>query len=113
MAFDMRRAHAAQETDGSWCGVEMSEFVLLHDLPVSGWRWVDGCRLEDDGGDTVEEWAVGDVGVASDPANVSHTAEDVAGVDIEDILDGQCSTEKVATGGVDDTLGLASGSRSL
>ena len=51
--------------------------------------------------------------MASDPANVSHAGELVVWVDIEDVFDGQGSTEEVSSGGMDDALGLASRSGGL
>jgi len=51
--------------------------------------------------------------VTSDPTDIGHTGEPVLGVDIENVLEGQGSAEEVTTGGVDDTLWLASGSRGL
>ena len=51
--------------------------------------------------------------VTGNPANVGHAGKLVIWVDIEDIFDGQSRAQKVSTGGVNDTLGLASGSGSL
>lgn len=51
--------------------------------------------------------------VASDPAEISHAAEAIVRVDVEDILDGHGSTEEESSNGVQDTLGLASRSRGL
>lgn len=51
--------------------------------------------------------------MASDPAEISHAAELVVGVDVEDVLDGHSSAEEEATDGVHDPLGLASRSRGL
>ena len=51
--------------------------------------------------------------MTGDPADIGHAGELVLGVDIEDVLEGQGSSEKVTTGGVNNTLWLASGSRGL
>jgi hypothetical protein len=51
--------------------------------------------------------------VTGNPANVGDAGIPVLGMDIEDVLEGQGSTEKVTTGGVDNTFWLASGSRGL
>ena len=48
--------------------------------------------------------------VTGDPTDISHAGEFILGVDIEDVLEGQGSFEKVTTSGVNDTLWLASGS---
>jgi hypothetical protein len=101
-------------------------------------RRVNWRRFEDGGGDAVEKRTVDDVGVASDPSDVGsyglavlrtvsnldlgqgkrrkarRTAEElVSGVDVKDVFDGQSSTQKVSTGGVDDPLRLSSRSRGL
>ena len=51
--------------------------------------------------------------VTSNPADIGHTGELVLGVDIEDVLEGQSSSEKVTTSGVNNTLWFTSGSRGL
>ena len=51
--------------------------------------------------------------MTGDPADIGHAGELVLGVNIKDILEGQGSSEKVTTSGVNDTLWLASGSRGL
>ena len=51
--------------------------------------------------------------VARDPADISHASELVLGMDIEDVLEGQGSSEEVTSSGVNDTLWLAGGSRGL
>jgi hypothetical protein len=56
---------------------------------------------------------VTNVRVACDPANVGHAAESVIWMYVEDVLHSEGRAEKIATSGVDDTLGLASGTRRL
>jgi Ca2+-binding RTX toxin-like protein len=51
--------------------------------------------------------------VTGNPADIGHAGELVLGVDIEDVLDGQGSSEKVTSSGVNDTFWFASGSRGL
>ena len=51
--------------------------------------------------------------VAGDPADVGHTCEFVVRVNVEDILDGDCCTEKVTTGGMHNTLRLSGRARGL
>ena len=51
--------------------------------------------------------------VAGDPADIGHTSELVLGMDIEDVLEGQGSSEEVTSSGVNDTLWLAGGPRGL
>jgi hypothetical protein len=51
--------------------------------------------------------------VASDPADVSHASESVVGMEVEDILDGQGSTEQVAPSRMHDTFRLSRRTRCL
>lgn len=47
------------------------------------------------------------------PTDVGHASKFISGMDVEDVLDCERCAEKVSAGGVDDTLGLASGAGSL
>ena len=51
--------------------------------------------------------------MTSNPTNVGHACELVVRVYIEDIFDGQGGTEEVSTSGMNDTLRLPGGARSL
>lgn len=51
--------------------------------------------------------------MTSNPSDIGHTSKLVFGVNIKDVLDGEQSTEEVSTSRVNDTLGLASRTRSL
>lgn len=51
--------------------------------------------------------------MAGDPTDISHASELIVGVDIEDVLDSEGGAEEVSTGGMNDTLRLPSGTRSL
>jgi hypothetical protein len=51
--------------------------------------------------------------MTGNPSDIGHACKLVFRVNVEDVLDGEQSTEKVATGGVDDTLGLSGRTRSL
>lgn len=51
--------------------------------------------------------------MAGNPADVGHAGEAVFRVDVEDVLDGESGAQEVASGGVDDALGLSSGTGSL
>lgn len=98
-------AQPTQGTDSSRSGVELGKFVGLDKVPVARGVRVCGNRLEDDGGGTDREGAVGNVGVARDPADVGHAAVDVTRVDVKDVLDGKVGAEEVAGGRVEHTLG--------
>ena len=51
--------------------------------------------------------------MTGDPTDISHAGELVLGVDIENVFEGQGSSEEITSSGVNDTLWLASGSRGL
>ncbi len=102
-----------QQPDGSRCRVELGQAVLLNCLPIARRCWVYRRRFEDNGSDAVKERAVADVGMSSNPTDVSHASELVVGVYVEDIFEGKSSAEEVTTGGMNDTLGFSSRSRSL
>lgn len=85
----------------------MRKFVLFNGPPVAGCVRVHRGRLENGGGDTVHERPVNDVSMASNPSNVGHTGKAVTFVHVEDVFHGEGGTEEVASGGVDDTFGLA------
>ena len=48
------------------------------------WVWVHGHTLKKDRGGSIAERAVNHAGVASDPANVSHTRKDVSRTVVKD-----------------------------
>ena len=48
--------------------------------------WVGGVSLKQDSGGSIAEWAIHHVGVASDPANVSHTRIHVSRSVVKHIL---------------------------
>lgn len=51
--------------------------------------------------------------MTGDPADIGHASEAIIWMDVEDVLDGESGAQQVSTSSVDNTLGLASRSRSL
>ena len=51
--------------------------------------------------------------MTGNPADIGHASEPVLGVDIEDVLDGQGSSKKITSSGVNNTLRFSSGARGL
>jgi hypothetical protein len=47
------------------------------------------------------------------PSDIGHASESVSRMNIKDVFDGQGGAQEVATGGVNDALRLAGGSRGL
>lgn len=104
---------ALEQSQGSGGDVELSDAVLLNDIPVSGEVGVRGGSFEDDRGNTKEQWRVDNVGVASNPSDITSAEELVGVMDIKDVLSSHGRTEKVATGAVHKTLWLTSGARGV
>ncbi len=97
------------------CGscVEDVDLVLVDDIPKAAWIGVCGDTFEHDCRRASAEWAVDDVAVACDPADVCCTPVDIAIVVIEDVLERRRRVDHIATDGVDDTLGFACGARGV
>ena len=75
--------------------------------PPTGVRGIGGALVHDLGG-TVGQRAVDDVAVAGDPADVSRAPVHVGlGVQVEDVLVGECGLREVAAARVQDALRLA------
>ena len=55
-------------------------------VPTLTWVWVHGHTLKEDRGGSIAERAVNHAGVASDPANVSHTRKHVSRTVVKDQL---------------------------
>jgi len=87
--------------------------MLLDSLPVTGWSRVNWSRFEDSSGDTICEGSVNDIGVASDPTNVSHAGKFVVRVDIENVFYSEGGAKKVSTSGMNNALWFSCGSGSL
>ena len=102
-----------EETKRGGGDVEVGDVVLIDDIPVPREVGVRRGTLENDGGHTEEERSVDDIGMASDPTDVTTTEVDITGVEVEDILAGGSRAYEVASGGVHDTLGLAGRARSV
>ena len=96
--------------DGGGGGVEDGDAVLLDHLPEAAEVGVVRGALVHDLGDAVGEGAVGDVGVAGDPADVGGAPVDVVvrkqGMSKMYLLV-DAGADEVAAGGVEDALGFA------
>src|SRR5205823_4951106 len=66
-----------ERPDGGRGGVEDGDRVLLDDVPEAVLVGKVGRALVHDAGGAIGQWAVDDVRVAGDPANVGGTPEDV------------------------------------
>ena len=101
-------ASTLEQTQGGGGHVELRDFVLLDNVPVSRKVGIGGSALENDSRRAKKQGSVNNVGVASDPANVTTAEEAVLGVDVKGVLSGHSSANKVSSSGVHDTLGLSS-----
>ena len=86
VVLDVMIASSLEQSQGCWRNVELSHAMLLADIPISaeiGIRWRS---LEHHCGHSKNQWRVDDVGVSSDPADITTAEEAVGIVDIEDIF---------------------------
>ena len=95
--------------DRGGCGVEDRHAIALAQLPEPVLLRPVGRPFVHEACRTAGQWAVHQVRVARDPADVGRAPEDVVLLEVEDHLGGRCRTDQVATGGVHDALGLARG----
>ena len=119
------RAKTTQEADGSWCRVKLRQFAIVHSLPVTRRRGVDGGRFKNGSSDAVCERTINNitragslkgekgktqkyVRVSGDPTNIGHASKPVIRVEVEDVFYGQGCTEQVSTCRVHDALWFAS-----
>lgn len=109
LVVDVVVTSTLEQTQGSGGNVELSDLVLVDHVPVAGEVGVGRGTLENNGGASQEQRSIDDVGVTSDPADITTAEEAVIVVDVKDILSGHGSTQEVTGGGVHDTLGLSGG----
>src|SRR3954469_23453342 len=86
--------------------VEDGDFVLFDDLPESAFVGIIRRAFVHDDGRAGGEWAIDDVTVARDPADVGGAPEDVVITMVEDPLECLLYEEVVAGGRVFDALGF-------
>src|SRR5574343_171142 len=98
-----------QRTDRGRGGVENGRLVILDHLPETAGVRIGRHAFEDDFGGATGQRAIGDVGVAGDPANVGRAPEDIVRLDVEGPLHGHDGMQQVTAGRVLDTLRLAGG----
>jgi hypothetical protein len=107
LVLDKVVASTLQESQSGRSNVKLCDLVLGNNVPVSAEIGVCRGTLENDCCNTKQQRCVNHVCVASDPANITTTEEDVLVVDVENVLARSGGTQEVTTGGVHDTLGLS------
>lgn len=113
LRLDVLVASALQQTQSGGGNVELGDLVLVDNVPVAGEVGVRRSALKHDGRDTEEKRSVHHVGVASNPTDITTAEVAVALVNVKDVLSGHGAANKVAGGGVHDTLGLAGRARGI
>jgi len=94
-----------QETQSSRGNVELSDLVLLNNLPVSRVGGVGRGTLENNGSGTEKQRTVEGVGVAGNPTDITSSKKSIFRMDIKNVLAGSSGTKEETTGDVDNTLG--------
>ena len=89
-----------QGPDGGGRRVELGHPVLSNDLPAPLVIWVERGALKKYTGGCVEQWTIGDIAMACDPANVCCAPVDVIQLRIEAVLERGGRVEHVARSGM-------------
>lgn len=113
LVMDVLITSPLQQSQGGRGDIELGHLVLLNHIPVAREVRVGWSTLEDDGCATQQQGSVYDVGVTSDPADITTAEVAVVIMDIKDIFSTDSSTQKVTGSGVHDTLGLAGRTRGI
>src|SRR5438876_5032711 len=98
---------ANKSADGRGRGVEDVHVVPVYDSPEAIGLGIIRRALVHKAGGAVLQWAVDNVTVPRDPANVGRAPEGVFLVEIEDPLSGDVGADGISAGGVHDPLRLA------
>ena len=109
MARDQFVAETMQSADRGGRGEEQIHFVLGNHLPEAVARGISGDALKHQRSRTDGEWAIGDIGVASDPADVSGAPIGFTLAIVEHILHRHGRLEQVATRRMQDASGFTRG----
>src|SRR5271154_2983291 len=100
-----------QETNCGGSNVEMRQLELVDHIPIPGEGRICGGSFEYKGTQTEQKRPVDDVGVTSNPTNISSRANLVAWMSIKDIFGSSSRTNEIPTTSMHDTLWFARRSR--
>ena len=95
--------------NGGGCGIENGDLMVVDDLPETGKVGPVGSALIHHHGGAVLQWAIDNIRVPGDPADVSRAPVDVLVFQVEDVLRGDVSLHGIPAGGVNQSLGFAGG----
>ncbi|KAH3663721.1 hypothetical protein OGAPHI_005122 [Ogataea philodendri] len=99
-----------EQSQCSWCNVEVGCTVFLNDLPETAVVWVSWSTFKDDGSAANSQWTVEGIRVTCNPTNVSRSEEDVFWLHVKHILSGEESTQQEPARAVDNTFWSTRGS---
>ena len=95
------------------CGVENSDAMAVNDVPAAVRLGMNGRTFIQQTRQSVLQRAIDDITMACNPANVSSTPEHILVFGVEHYLSGVVSADRIASGGVQNTFGFASGTRGV
>ena len=98
-----------ERADGCGRGVKDRDLVVLDHFPETARVGIGGDAFEHDFGAAQSQWAIGDVSVARDPADVGGAPEHVVCLQVEGPLCGQGRVQQIATSAVLNAFGFAGG----
>ena len=84
--LDVLVSSTLQQTQSGWCNVELADVVLFNHIPVSREVRIGWSAFEYNGCDAQKERRVHDIGVSSNPANVTTAEENIAGMDVAGVV---------------------------
>ena len=94
-------------------GIKNSHVVFFDHLPEAACIWVGWNTFKHNFGCPQGQRAIGDVGVAGDPADIGCAPEDIVGLQVEGPLGGQHGVQQVAAAGMLHAFGFACGARGV
>ena len=102
------RVVACRHQSADCCGgcVELVDLVFFTDGPEPACIGVGGHTFKHDRGRAIRQWAIDDIAVPRDPADIGRAPEDIAFVVIEHHLMRHGGIGQIPAGCVHDTLGL-------
>src|SRR5438270_13617032 len=89
-----------QQTNCSRCNIEMRQFVLIDNIPVSRERGICRSTLKYESTQSKQQRPINNISMTCDPADVARSSNPVAGMCIEYVLSCCTSSKEITTGSV-------------
>src|ERR1700712_4710620 len=113
LVLDMLVSTAFQQSQCGRRHVELGDLVFFNNVPIAREAGVSWGSFKHNSGYTKRKWRVNNVGVTSDPADITTAEIDIVVVDVKDVFAGCGSSKQISSCSVHDTLWLSCRSRSI